>query len=77
MNGFSIFDSIHIMWLIFIAGFLVISVYIYHYSSHEKQNLLQKSFFWLVLFSEVAKQLYLLVTNQYSYWSPPTPFMRF
>lgn len=34
MNGFSIFDSIHIMWLIFIAVFLVISLYFYHYSSN-------------------------------------------
>lgn len=71
MNGFSIFDSIHIMWLIFIAGFLVISLYFYHYSSHEKQHLFLKSIFWLLLFLEVAKQLYLLGTNQYSYWSPP------
>ena len=71
MNGFTIFDSIHIIWLIFIAGFLVVSLYVYHYSSREKQYVFQKTVFWLLLFSEIAKQLYLLVTDQYSYWSPP------
>ena len=71
MNGFTIFDSIHIMWLIFIAGFLVVSLYVYHYSSREKQYVFQKTVFWLLLFSEIAKQLYLLITDQYSYWSPP------
>ncbi|MER2122097.1 MAG: YwaF family protein [Solibacillus sp.] len=71
MNGFTIFDPIHIMWLIFIACFLVTSLYFYYYSTREKQDLLLKSVFWLLLFLEIAKQLYLLVTNQYSYWSPP------
>lgn len=71
MNGFSIFDSIHIMWLIFIAGFLVMSLYFYHNFSSKKQKNFQKSIFWLLLFLEVAKQIYLLATDQYSYWSPP------
>lgn len=71
MNGFTIFDSIHIIWLIFIAGFLVVSLNVYHYFSREKQYVFQKTVFWLLLFSEIAKQLYLLVTDQYSYWSPP------
>jgi len=71
MDGFSIFDSVHIMWLIIIAVFLVFSLYFYHCFSYERQDLFLKSAFWLLLFLEVAKQIYLLVTDQYSYWSPP------
>ncbi|MEK3764152.1 MULTISPECIES: YwaF family protein [unclassified Solibacillus] len=71
MGGFVIFDSIHVTWLIFISLFLIISIYGYHYISSKQQQLYQKSIFWLLLFLEITKQIYLIVTKQYSYWSPP------
>lgn len=71
MNGFTIFDSVHLTWLISICLFLILSLYSYHYFSPKQQQLFQKTTFWLLLFLELAKQLYLVSTNQYSYWSPP------
>ena len=71
MNGFSIFDSIHVTWLVFILLFLVISLYFYHYFSNRQQLFFQRTIFWMFLLLEIAKQLYLVGTNQYSYWSPP------
>ena len=71
MNGFSIFDSIHITWLIFILMFLISSLYCYRYFSTNQQQLFQRMVFWLLLSLEITKQLYLVVTNHYSYWSPP------
>lgn len=71
MNGFTIFDSVHLTWLFGISLFFILSLYYYHHFSHKQQQLFQKSIFWLLLFLELAKQLYLVSTNQYSYWSPP------
>ena len=71
MNGFMIFDSVHLTWLIIISLFFIISLYGYHYFSNMQQQLFQKFIFWLLLFLEIAKQLYLVITEQYSYWSPP------
>lgn len=71
MNGFTIFDSVHLTWLFGISLFFIISLYSYHHFSHTQQQLFQKTIFWLLLFLELAKQLYLVLTNQYSYWSPP------
>ena len=71
MNGFSIFDSIHTTWLIFILLFLIISIYCYRYFSPKWQQLFQKTIFWLLLTLEIAKQMLLIITNHYSYWSPP------
>ncbi|MGN7479587.1 TMEM164 family acyltransferase [Solibacillus silvestris] len=71
MDGFSIFDSIHIAWLISISLVLIISIYYFRYLSFKQQQLFQRSVFWLLLFLEIAKQIYLIGTAQYSYWSPP------
>ena len=71
MNGFSIFDSIHITWLIFIVIFLTISIYCYHYFSLKQQQLFQRIIFWLLLSLEITKQIFLVITDHYSYWSPP------
>lgn len=71
MDGFAIFDSIHTTWLIFITGFIVISIYFFRYFSFKQQQLFQKSIFWLLLLLEIIKQIYLIGTDQYSYWSPP------
>ena len=71
MNGFLIFDSIHITWLIFIVLSLIISVYCYHYFSVKQQHLFQQIVFWLLLSLEITKQVHLVITNHYSYWSPP------
>ena len=71
MNGFSIFDSIHVTWLVLIGLLLIISVYFYKKFSIINQHLLQRLVFWLLLLLEVGKQCYLLFTKQYSHWSPP------
>ena len=71
MNGFSIFDSIHITWLILILVFLIISIYCYRYFSPKWQQLFQKTIFWLLLALEIAKQILLIAASDYSYWSPP------
>ena len=71
MRGFTIFDSIHLTWLLGISLFFIISLYSYHYLSTKQQQLFQKFIFWLLLFLEITKQLYLVSTDQYSYWSPP------
>ncbi|MCH7324034.1 YwaF family protein [Solibacillus sp. MA9] len=71
MNGFTIFDSVHLTWLIAISLFFIISLYFYRFFSYKQQLLFQKTIFWLLLFLELAKQVYLVSTNQYSYWSPP------
>ena len=71
MNGFSIFDSIHITWLILILVFLIISIYCYHYFSVRQQQLFLQTIFWLLLALEITKQIFLVTTDQYSYWSPP------
>ena len=70
-NGFFIFDRIHLSWLVLIGLLLVLSIYYYRQTTHHKQQLFQRCTFWLLLFLELAKQLYLVVTDQYSYWSPP------
>lgn len=71
MNGFSIFDSIHLAWLIFIGLFLIISLLFYRYLTIKNQLQFQRGIFGALLILELTKQLYLYVTNQYSYWSPP------
>ena len=71
MRGFTIFDSVHLTWLLGISLFFIISLYNYHYLSTKQQQLFQKFIFWLLLFLEITKQLYLVSTDQYSYWSPP------
>lgn len=71
MNGFTLFDSVHLTWLLIISLFFIISLYSYHYFSKNQQQHFQKFIFWLLLFLEITKQIYLLVTDQYSYWSPP------
>lgn len=71
MDGFSTFDTTHVTWLISIGLFLIISIYFYRYLSNKNRRLYQRVIFWVLLMLELAKQLYLLKTNQYSYWSPP------
>jgi hypothetical integral membrane protein (TIGR02206 family) len=71
MNGFSIFDSIHLSWLVLIGLLLIISVYFYRNFSITNQQPFQRLIFWMLLLLEIVKQCYLLFTNQYSYWSPP------
>lgn len=71
MGGFSIFDTVHRMWLIFITVFLMAAVFLYRRFSPSQQRTFQKLIFWLLLLSEIAKQVFLFVTDQYSYWSPP------
>jgi uncharacterized membrane protein YwaF len=71
MNGFSMFDSIHITWLILIAMLLTISIYCYRSFSSQQQQHFQRAIFWLLLALEITKQIFLALTNHYSYWSPP------
>lgn len=71
MSGFSIFDSVHLTWLIIIGLFFIISGYLYKRFSLKNQQHYQRAIFWLLLSLEVTKQLYLLLIGNYSYWSPP------
>lgn len=71
MSGFQIFDSIHIRWLIFILIFIVINCFFYKRGSARWRLHWQKIVFWVLLSLEIAKQIFLFVTDQYSFWSPP------
>lgn len=71
MVGFTMYDFIHISWLIVISIFLFILVYYYKKCSIVQKLRIQKTVFFGLLVLEISKQLFLLVTNQYSYWSPP------
>lgn len=71
MAGFAIFDTIHLTWLSFITISIILASYLYTGFSTNHQQRYQKCIFWLLLLLECAKQIFLLMTNQYSYWSPP------
>ncbi|MER2109161.1 MAG: YwaF family protein [Solibacillus sp.] len=71
MAGFAIFDTIHLTWLSFITISIILASYLYTRFSTAYQQRYQKFIFWLLLLLECAKQIFLLITNQYSYWSPP------
>ncbi|MEK4423537.1 YwaF family protein [Solibacillus sp. FSL K6-1523] len=71
MIGFTLFDSTHIIWLVSISSALIFSIYFYKFSNIVNQRIYLKCIFWLLLVLECAKQLFLLVQGQYSYWSPP------
>lgn len=71
MDGFSLFDSIHMMWLIAIITLLIFLHYLYQHFTIIKQQHYLKAVFWLLFLLECVKQLFLLFTGNYSYWSPP------
>lgn len=71
MEGFLIFDRVHLTWLLFILLFFIISIYVYGCLSKINQRYYQQILFGLLLLLECAKQLYLVITGTYSYWSPP------
>ena len=69
MEGFLLFDQIHLIWLAGISFILTIFFIVYRKMKHRSTML--KSMFWLLFFSELIKQFYLVFTSQYSYWAPP------
>lgn len=69
MNGFLLFDSVHIKWLCGIACLVLLICYVYK-RIINKRSLLIILFLGLFL-GEIAKQIYLFSTNQYTYWAPP------
>ena len=69
MDGFQLFDVTHIKWLGAIMLMLICTLYIYRKLQHKRYVLV--ILFALLFFGEVVKQLYLVVNNQYTYWSPP------
>lgn len=71
MNGFTLFDTVHMSWLISIFVVLLCSIYFYSKLSSIHQLRYQQIIFWLLLLLECTKQIFLIVTKQYSYWSPP------
>lgn len=71
MTGFVIFDAVHLTWLSFIAIFIMLVMYCYRKLSQVQQQRYQQLIFWTLLLLECAKQLFLLISQQYSYWSPP------
>ena len=71
MSGFQIFDTIHLSWLVFIFIFIMVNCYFYMRGSTKRRLQWQKVVFWALFLLEIAKQIYLVGTNQYSYWSPP------
>ena len=71
MVGFTMYDFVHISWLIVISIFLCFLVYYYKKCSIVQKLRIQKAVFFGLLVLEISKQLFLLVTDQYSYWSPP------
>lgn len=71
MEGFQIFDTIHLRWLFCILIFIIVNCYFYMRGSTRWRLQWQKIIFWALLILEIAKQFFLLGTNQYTYWSPP------
>ena len=71
MAGFRMFDTIHLSWLVVILIFILVNCYMYKTSSTGWRFRWQKMIFWALLILEIIKQLYLAITNQYSFWSPP------
>ena len=71
MAGFQIFDTIHLRWLVFILIFIIVNCYFYIRGSSGWRLQWQKIVFWALLIFEILKQIYLVITDQYSYWSPP------
>ncbi len=71
MAGFQIFDAIHLSWLVFILIFIIVNCYFYVRGSSSWRLRWQKVVFWALFILEIIKQIYLVVTDQYSYWSPP------
>ena len=71
MKGFSLFDSVHLTWLLAILLFSIMTIITYRKLSERGQKVLQLILFFALLILEISKQLYLIITDQYSYWSPP------
>ena len=71
MKGFTLFDQVHVSWLIFIIGFCLMTILFYKHSNFSRQRSIQITIFVVLVLLELAKQLILLITNSYSAWSPP------
>lgn len=69
MNGFYLFDSVHLSWLVSIVAFIVICVVFYTRTRHR--NIYLMTIFIILLLLEVWKQLYLFFEGRYTYYSPP------
>ena len=71
MAGFRIFDAIHLSWLVVILIFILVNCYMYKMGSIGWRLHWQKIIFWALFIIEIIKQLYLAITDQYTFWSPP------
>ena len=71
MIGFTMYDFTHISWLIVISIFLCFLIYYYKNYSIVTKLRIQKAVFFGLLILEISKQLFLLVADQSSAWSPP------
>ncbi len=71
MDGFQVFDTIHVRWLLVIVIFIVVNGLLYKKSSARWRLKWQKIVFWALFILEIGKQIFLFVTDQYSFWSPP------
>mgnify|MGYP003548385826 FL=1 len=71
MAGFQMFDTIHLIWLVVILIFILVNCYMYKKWSTGWRLRWQRSVFWALFILEIIKQLYLAITDQYTFWSPP------
>ena len=71
MAGFQMFDTIHLSWLLVILIFIFVNCYMYKTGSIGWRLRWQRSVFWALFILEIIKQLYLAITDQYTFWSPP------
>ena len=62
---------VHFLWLIIISIAICFLIYKYTNSSITQKNFIQKAIVYTLVLLECSKQIYLLVTDNYSYWSPP------
>lgn len=69
--GFMLFDRVHVSWLMFVVVTVAAMAMVYVRSNGKYQCRLQLAVLGGLLGLEAGKQLYLLMTDQYNYWSPP------
>lgn len=69
--GFTLFDRVHVSWLVFVVVAVAAMTMVYKRSNAKHQCRLQLTVLIGLLGLEAGKQLYLLFTHQYNYWSPP------
>lgn len=69
--GFTLFDRVHVSWLVFVIIAVVAITVMYKRSNLANERRLQMAVWIGLLVLEVGKQLYLLITHEYDYWSPP------